>query len=591
MPPPSDGRKRIGARKESKGVRDAQRVQGEASSPQAATSTDLVVHASTPQSAFPAEPSDGHERQHTRKESNGVRDVPRAQREASSPNAATSAALVVHGSWRATSTPKVYRIAEPRTSVRIAALQHAANVNETAALTNRIHELEAKLFIQEQMHQRVRSAYETKLREQRQHFKLQRQHLQAHRDSDSEGDSADEFEDASSNAGAEDAGSDGAGSADDVDEMDVESAAEQRPERDEERSASDEEDEDEEDSDDEPLYDSEVGHVGGAGERTSPTDDDDLDGIDDDDELEQDEAGRGEGGGHGDDDDDENDDDDRGDGGGGGGGGGDPESDGGDGDDEDEDAVPPTAGNTGRKRKRRSASAKDLRARARRPGRVTWAGPSVTGRPTPEQRARGDPGIARTRPQMSRARMQWKHQVVREMEGWFRETFSRSCDAKQFASKDLWLEATKTWVCHLDKELGKQMVAGYNDRVVDATLKAVQKHYSAEAMHRIKSRCLISDGQVRVIVDELSKQFNESTRKWMKRPLGDIGVPLQKDHHLPQFASKRKIKKLTRLLTDRLGLEFTSDGTLATINPHVRLQEDVLKALTAGLIHEGDTLR
>ena len=103
---------------------------------------------------------------------------------------------------------------------------------------------------------------------------------------------------------------------------------------------------------------------------------------------------------------------------------------------------------------------------------------------------------------------------------------------------------------------------------------------------------LTATTKVMTVTDALSKSFDSSVRRWKQRALPAMaGVTLHKKHLMPKFAGKAAMKKLCKALEVNLGLEFAADGTLVTVDPHVRLKAQVAKAYQDDLIEEGDVLR
>ena len=219
----------------------------------------------------------------------------------------------------------------------------------------------------------------------------------------------------------------------------------------------------------------------------------------------------------------------------------------------------------------------------------TWDGPSTKKARTSGKGAAGAP---HTKREMKKARKRWREAVVKETRAFFADTFKRVGEDGCFEhSRDLWIEATRAWVKYLRPELHAQMQPGYGDLLCAAVLKKVEAAFNAEVMFKIKSRIKCSDAALQVIADQLCREFNTETRRWAKRPLGDIGLPLHKQHAMPQLAGRSAVRTMNKKLRAELGLQFTADGTLVTIDPTARLKTMVTKAYEAGQLEEGDTIK
>ena len=184
--------------------------------------------------------------------------------------------------------------------------------------------------------------------------------------------------------------------------------------------------------------------------------------------------------------------------------------------------------------------------------------------------------------------------MIKELDTFFLASFNKTCPAEAFASKNLWLEASKAWVRHLDKTLAARMEDDFADGLVDATIKAVQSEFSAEAMRTIKARTKCSYASLQVIVDTLCKTFDTATRKHRPRALPDLPADMQQHlhraHTMPQLAGPDAVKGLVAKLRAEYGLQFDADGTLVTVDPIVRLRADVQALYNDGIITEGDAL-
>ena len=111
-------------------------------------------------------------------------------------------------------------------------------------------------------------------------------------------------------------------------------------------------------------------------------------------------------------------------------------------------------------------------------------------------------------------------------------------------------------------------------------------------MHEIKEKLQLSDDALKIIREVLTKERSEETGRWHLRNVPGLdALGIEGDIPFPTLPGRHKIQKLREQLRKRLGLKFSDDGLLATIDPKADAIARVKEFVAKGRLQPGDTIR
>ena len=142
----------------------------------------------------------------------------------------------------------------------------------------------------------------------------------------------------------------------------------------------------------------------------------------------------------------------------------------------------------------------------------------------------------------------------------------RSWLASLTSKQDIWLEAVLEYLRKYEKKLARTLQDGYAEKVVQTTIKGIESVWTTEDMLQIQGKLQISAASMEVIRITLSRTFDDATLRWVPKDVPGLEkLGLSRTFVMPQLPSQTKVNTLRRKLRKELGLEFSADGNLATI--------------------------